>query len=715
MHQAPSEPDIFDEDDDYEWRDDLLSDTVLASASRRYQGLLTIFYREARPLTYDEIYAAYTATIGPYFPARSSGDDSAQSHENYSVKIRNDIKILNEILGDIIVEDKHNNVGTEHRYLLRPDSCRPTLSFDATESVWVHLALGLLEGDFTQIDSHVRSVSDIDPDNPLEVQSQVLISRVTQDIFRAIAAHQFIEFDYQARYGESTHRQVRPTMMMLSRGFFYVRGFDEKRQGFRTFKLSRLSNPVVTERTFDATEHVESPRNVSLESPLERVIFVADPAKASEAVMNAELICDHSDFPRTGPELGLTGLEWVPSGWNLYRAKRPDFYTWSRLAAEAMTYLVVLDPPKLVTATVRAAQSLTELRLTEGEYETGRLKFDDFTPRATGVSIDNQTRVTTESLAVMTFIFNASTRGNTCTVDELAKHFGLQPQDIKNIIWDFLDLDAVASNEKSDYDSFLPSIRKDGTIEVNGSRSWVMPPSFNADEALSLLLGLEVAGYLAPSSQEAIATARLKVASWLVQAHELTAPQLVTNTVPPSIQNSIETLNRAIERGHTILFTYTNASWDTAEHRVAPRSVYTDRYHVYLVGVNLEKNQWHKYRLDRLGDLRVTAQTIPEKLPQKPSYKYQTVDLELKNQAKSYVDTILHAQTVEQSETTYRVRLKVKDAAWLQRVIQILAPDIEAMIGGPAIEPVVLAAREVGAAALALYAQVDSAQSAADG
>lgn len=147
---------------------------------------------------------------------------------------------------------------------------------------------------------------------------------------------------------------------------------------------------------------------------------------------------------------------------------------------------------------------------------------------------------------------------------------------------------------------------------------------------------------------------------------------------------------------------------------MAPRSVYTDRYHVYLVGVNLEKNKWHKYRLDRLSDLRVTAQTIPDKLPQKPSYKYQTVDLELKNQAKSYADTILHARTVEQSATTYRVRLKVKDAAWLQRVIQILAPDIEAIIGGSAQEPVVAAAREVGAAALALYAQVDSAQSAED-
>ena len=72
------------------------------------------------------------------------------------------------------------------------------------------------------------------------------------------------------------------------------------------------------------------------------------------------------------------------------------------------------------------------------------------------------------------------------------------------------------------------------------------------------------------------------------------------------------------------------------------------------------------------------------------------------------------ARTVEQSATTYRVRLKVKDAAWLQRVIQILAPDIEAIIGGPAQEPVVAAAREVSAAALALYAQVDSAQSAED-
>lgn len=314
----------------------------------------------------------------------------------------------------------------------------------------------------------------------------------------------------------------------------------------------------------------------------------------------------------------------------------------------------------------------------------------------------------------MTYIFNASTHGNTCTVDELAKHFGLKPQDIKNIIWDFLDLDAQASNETSDYDSFLPSIRKDGTIEVNGSRSWVMPPSFSTDEALSLLLGLEVAGYLAPSSQEAIATARLKVASWLGQTHELDAPQLVTNTVPSSIQSSLETLNRAIKQGRVVIFTYTNASWDTVEHLVAPRSVYTDRYHVYLVGVNIEQNKWHKYRLDRLSDLRVTADSIPDKLPQKPSYKYQTVDLELTNQAKSFVDTILHAQTVEQSATTYRVRLKVKDLAWLQRVIQILAPDIKAIIGGPAIEPVVAAARKVGTAALALYAQVDPAQPAAD-
>jgi hypothetical protein len=715
MHQVSSESDVFDADDDYEWREDLPSESQLASASRRYQGLLTIFYRNARPLTYDEIYAAYNATIGPYLPV-SPNTDQTQLHDAYSLKIRNDIKTLNKILGGIIVQDERNNAGTAHRYLLRPDVSRQThLAFDAAESVWVHLALGLLEGDFTQIDSHVRSVSEIDPENPLAVQSQALISRFTQDIFRAIAAAQIIEFDYQARYGEATHRRVRPTRMMLSRGFFYVRGFDETRQGFRTFKLSRLSNPVITDQTFDVAEHVESPRNVSLENPLERVIFVADPEKASEAVMNAELICEYADFARQAPKLGLDVPDRVPSGWNLYRAKRPDFYTWSRLATEAMAHLTVLDPPKLVTATVQAAQRLTHLKLTAGESETGRLKFDEFSQRTAGVSIDNQTRVTAESLAVMTFILKHSAAGNTCTVAELAKHFGLQPADIKNIIWDFLDLDAAASNADSDYDSFLPSIRKDGTIEVNGSRSWVMPPSFSVHEALSLLLGLEVAGYLAPSSQEAIATARLKVASWLGQVHELTAPQLVTNTVPPSIQSSLETLNRAIEQGRTVVFTYTNASWDTALRRVAPQSVYTDRYHVYLVGVNLDKRKWHKYRLDRLSDLHVTADPIPEKLPQKPSYKYQTVDLELKNQAKSYVDTILHAQTVEQSATTYRVRLKVKDPAWLQRVIQILATDITAIVGGPAHQTVVEAARQTGAAALARYAELDSTRAVTDG
>lgn len=707
---AADDTDIFDDDDEYEWGPEDMDNPEIEKASRRYQGILSIFYRQQQPLTYAEIYRHYTQTMGGYRSFTSFGKSLAGPKIPESAKhgLAEDIAVINAILGEVIVPDSNNVNGEEPRFRLRPAD-NPALSFDAYESVWVHLALTLLEGNFTQIESHIRSQSEALDGTELSLQSRTQIPKFTQELFRAIARRQFLDFEYQDREGRVTQRRLQPMLMMLSRGFFYVRGFDEATESFRTFKLQRLSNLRISKETQAFEPQQEALTDSSLERRLPRILFAADPQKAVEALTQSSLVCEFSDLPTKGHNyMTEEQLEGIPEGWNIYAANTPDFYTWSRLSKEFLTHLIVLDPPELVTDVTAALGNLNQLELIPGPFETGSLKFDDTEKRRSPVAADNQMVETARFLAVMTFILREAQNGLEPTVAQVATHFGLGIDQVKQIIWNYNFVDSAANNLKTDYSSFLPMIRKDGTIEVNGSTSWVMPPSFSSDEALSLLLGLEVAGYLAPSSHAAISTARLKVASWLGQNHGLTPPELVTNAIPAKVQNHLEALNRAIAAKSVVTFDYTNASWETARQTVAPVSILTDRHLVYLVGVNLNKNKWHHYRLDRLDHLELTDTAIPQKLPNRIGYKYQTIDLELDNAAKSYVDTILHTEVLEQLEDRYTVRLKVKDPAWLQRVIQILGSQLISIHGGEKHAAVVREVVATSQRALAQYRRTGS-------
>jgi predicted DNA-binding transcriptional regulator YafY len=70
------------------------------------------------------------------------------------------------------------------------------------------------------------------------------------DIKRAILKSKVVIFDYINADGILSHRRIEPTLLSFKSQAWYVRGYCEMRQDFRTFRISRIRNMVVTDESF---------------------------------------------------------------------------------------------------------------------------------------------------------------------------------------------------------------------------------------------------------------------------------------------------------------------------------------------------------------------------------------------------------------------------------------------------------------------------------
>jgi predicted DNA-binding transcriptional regulator YafY len=70
------------------------------------------------------------------------------------------------------------------------------------------------------------------------------------DIKRAILQNRVVTFDYINADGILSHRQLEPMQLAFKSQAWYVWGYCKMRQGFRTFRISRIRNIVVTDETF---------------------------------------------------------------------------------------------------------------------------------------------------------------------------------------------------------------------------------------------------------------------------------------------------------------------------------------------------------------------------------------------------------------------------------------------------------------------------------
>lgn len=66
----------------------------------------------------------------------------------------------------------------------------------------------------------------------------------------SILKRRFVSFEYIDKNGTVTHRVVEPYELHFSETSWYLKGFCLDRQGYRTFKLSRIDHLAMEERTF---------------------------------------------------------------------------------------------------------------------------------------------------------------------------------------------------------------------------------------------------------------------------------------------------------------------------------------------------------------------------------------------------------------------------------------------------------------------------------
>lgn len=81
-------------------------------------------------------------------------------------------------------------------------------------------------------------------------QGQTEIKKLAEKINQAVTQHRLIEFSYFDRLGVATQRIIEPYHLAYLSDRWYIEGFATKRQDFRTFRLSRMTNVVLLTETF---------------------------------------------------------------------------------------------------------------------------------------------------------------------------------------------------------------------------------------------------------------------------------------------------------------------------------------------------------------------------------------------------------------------------------------------------------------------------------
>ena len=71
----------------------------------------------------------------------------------------------------------------------------------------------------------------------------------------ALQESKLISFDYADRYGNKTARTAEPYQLVLKSSHWYLQGYCHKRNAFRLFRLSRISNLQMNEETFTPREY----------------------------------------------------------------------------------------------------------------------------------------------------------------------------------------------------------------------------------------------------------------------------------------------------------------------------------------------------------------------------------------------------------------------------------------------------------------------------
>jgi predicted DNA-binding transcriptional regulator YafY len=194
-----------------------------------------------------------------------SGDELAERLEVSVRTVRRDVDRLRDLGYPVTATP-----GVDGGYQLAPGAVLPPLILDDEEAI--ALAVGLELASQASVagiaDSSVRALGKLAQVMPKRLAAQVQALRsatvsmalpsmsgpIETDVLVRLAQlcrdHERVEFEYVARDGTPSHREVEPTHIARHGQRWYLVAYDLGRHAWRSFRLDRLTDPVGTGASF---------------------------------------------------------------------------------------------------------------------------------------------------------------------------------------------------------------------------------------------------------------------------------------------------------------------------------------------------------------------------------------------------------------------------------------------------------------------------------
>lgn len=223
-------------------------------------------------------------------------------------------------------------------------------------------------------------------------------------------------------------------------------------------------------------------------------------------------------------------------------------------------------------------------------------------------------------------------------------------------------------------DELIDVFVDDGRVWAGVPRVFTRPLRLTAPEGFALVAAGRAAAQLPGADRDgALSRALDKVAVVLGE------PALDVELAAPA---QADVLNDSARRGDVLRLRYWSPSSDTVtERRIAPRTVFTDRGHWYVLADDLDAGGERTFRIDRIEELVSTGETVPVREAAAPTQWFTdddevaTVEIVLSPRAAWVAERYPVTSVVPEPEGSVRVVLPVRSERWLARLLLRLGPD----------------------------------------
>ncbi|MGL4607175.1 MAG: helix-turn-helix transcriptional regulator [Eubacteriaceae bacterium] len=129
----------------------------------------------------------------------------------------------------------------------------------------------------------------------------------------ALQNSKLLLFEYIAHHGNKTVRIVEPYQLVLKSSHWYLQGYCYKRDDFRLFRLSRISNLQIQEETFELRDYRKP--TLDFENILE-TIQTKIKIRIHKSVMDKVLdFCSYEDFSPDGTEAYIVNFPFIENNY----------------------------------------------------------------------------------------------------------------------------------------------------------------------------------------------------------------------------------------------------------------------------------------------------------------------------------------------------------------------------------------------------------------